>query len=272
MNQIIIVFIGLIVQVNQPWCLDNTAVLPYGDPTRGTEHVGTLQIPFAGVARTTGDTSQLVLNELGDTYNVDLKNVDVRLQGTKGRFSTMSKDLVEALPPLSKLTTGCKLKQAVRDRTATDRLASFVDFRGGRREPDTYLPKKISFGAAFSERCTVCSVRYVGDLKGNTGVLEFRRAGEDTPFMTVEVKADTEVTVKNTPKDPNTTSRHFDLVYDIYEGCTSIAHPAIGTEKCNLRQCETHRGCPAGTPIAPTSLAGNPTAPGEDCTGGSHGG
>lgn len=272
MNQIIIVFIGLIVQVNQPWCLDNTAVLPYGDPARGTEHVGTLQIPFAGVVRTTGDTGKLMPNEARDTYTVDLKNVDVRLQGTRGRFSTMSKGLVEALPPLSKLTTGCKLKKAVRDRTATDRLASFVDFRGGRREPDTYLPKKLSLGPAFSERCTVCSVRYIGDLKSNTAVFEFRHAGEKAPFMTVEVRAETEVTVRNMPV--NATTGHFSLVYDIYEGCTSIAHPAISTEKCNLRQCEAHQGCPTtGGPKAPTTLAGEgPTAPGEDCTGGSHGG
>src|SRR5262249_22488378 len=154
---------------------------------------------------------------------------------TRGRFSTMSKELVESLPSLRKLTTGCRLRQEVRNRTLKE--ASFIDYRGGRREPDLYLPMKLKFGDAFSERCTGCSVRYVGDLQGTTASFELTHTGEHQPFMTITVKADAEVIVRNRPENPSANMQHFSLVYDIYKDCKNITLPPPPLQKCNRRNC-----------------------------------
>jgi hypothetical protein len=256
--KIYIIFIGLIVQVNQPWSLDNTAVLPYGHDA--TAHTPTIEIPYTSIVNPTAEMKNALVNGY---YVVNLKGMDVRVEGIRGMFSTMSKELVDALVPLKKVTTGCRLRREVRDRTLTDtKLASFIDYRGGWREPDLYLPKKLTFpNTDIINRCIVCSVKYTGTLRGDTATLAFKRAGDKEPSMRIQVKAGAEVIVRNRPKNPAT--KHFMHVFDIYEGCKTTQVPQPPADECNLPNCrDTSRG----------TGPGHATAPGEDCTGGSHGG
>jgi len=254
--KIFIIFIGLIVHVNQPWSLDNTAVLPYGHDA--TAHTPTIEIPYTSILNPTPEMQNGLVNGY---YVVNLQGIDVRVEGVRGMFSTMSKELEDALVPLKKVATGCKLRREVRDRTLTDtKLASFIDYRGGQREPDLYLPKKLTFSNTdINNRCIVCSIKYTGTLRGDTATFAFKRAGDKEPFKRIQVKAGANVIVRNRPNNPNT--RHFMHVFDIYEGCKTVTLPQPPAEPCTLPNCETeHRG------------TGNAPAPGEDCTGGYHGG
>lgn len=237
--RIAIIFIGLIVQVNQPMSFDNTAVLIAAD-----EHVQRLVIPWQSVMNP--DDWLNKQPRVGPDVEIDLAGATVRVKGTRGVFSDLKDTFTNGSPSLHTISPGCELRDEVKDRKIIPgELAAYVDFRGGEVMPESYLPKKLSFtGRDEDARCAVCRARYEADLRGDHVTLVFKKkikkedGSEDVEKHEIEVaggppKAVPEIRVTNRPTSP--IARHFTSAYNIYVGkcAASQVHPLVTEHKCD---------------------------------------
>jgi hypothetical protein len=257
LTKIIIVFIGLIVQVNQPGLL-NTAVLPSGERSsshhgdgKAHPHTAALEIRYADIEE---PHPSLKPNQYGYSI-ISLKGVQMEVEGTRGWFSRMSRELQDSLPPLRKLDPSCELRQEVIDRSPTRELQAFVDFRGGRRRVEDYLPRTLTISAIeWNDRCMACGVAYESDLRGEFATLKLK--GHDV-IREIRLKPGAKIFVKNMPANPK--ERHFDLLYEVYKDCSRKPVPVPQQNDCTK---------PNRCGVQETLVTGGPTAPGADCTGG----
>lgn len=232
---IAIIFVGLIVQVNQPWSLDNTAVLP-----NAPGHKAELVIPKSALA-VDGEIGQVPHTEVNGHIVIDLKNVDVRVRGTRGMFNRRTREYKEAVPSLKRVG-GCRgLHEAVRrrdqngkrDENGNPEIASFIDIRGGRMVPHTYGEKRLTFdGTDFQNRCAACSVMYEAELRDPTALLVFR-VGNNDP-VDVHLRKGSEILVRNIPNEP--TDGHFHHALGVFRECRSPQAPGP-TLPCRRPAC-----------------------------------
>lgn len=262
--KIAIIFIGLIVQVNQPMSFDNTAVL-----LGAAEHEPKLVIPLQSII----DPDKWLQNQPknGSDVEIDLQGATVRVKGTRGVFSDLKDAFTEGSPALRSLVPSCELRDEVRNRQIVPgKLAAYVDFRGGAVLPEAYLPKKLSFtGKKEDGRCTVCRVRYEADLRGDHVTLVYKKkfkkpdGTEDVERHEIHVAGGRpeeaggvpHISVINRP--PHAIARHFDLAFNIYVG------------KCgdsgNFRPLVTESDCTEPKVCEAIPYAGL-ADPGDDCT------
>ena len=236
---LVIIFVGVIVHVNQPWSFDNTAVLPHVP-----SHKAELVIPKKDLANPAelDFIPHRVTNK--DQVVIDLEGMDVRVKGTRGIFNRRTEDYKKAVPVLAK-TGGCrKLHRAVRDREQgrSGALASgsFVDIRGGRMVPHRYAPDRVSFhGTDFQNRCAACSVKYEAELRGDTALLVFRigetRGESEAAVQKLHLKKGAQITVANIPTQP--VDAHFEHSYEVFEQCRARLNPGTSTP-CGKPECE----------------------------------
>jgi hypothetical protein len=231
-----IIFVGLIVQVNQPWSLDNTAVLPNVD-----DHTAEMVIQLNDLA-----VPQEVLQVGGQAANnntvvVPLKGVDVRVRGTKGMFNRRTREYRESVPSLKRVGQCRTLQEQVRNREQSEALAGagFVDIRGGRMVPHSFAPARMSFqGTDFQNRCAACSVMYEASIRGETALLEFRitpeqHAGKAPPYE-VHLKKGAELLVRNAPN--KYVPPHFEHTYKVFQDCGKKQAPGA-TLPCRKPNC-----------------------------------
>lgn len=231
---IAIVFVGLIIQVNQPWSFDNTAVLPYLDT-----HKAEMVIE----ARALQDAAPLMaipsvtVNDDGQVI-IPLKNVDVRLRGTRGMFNRRNREYQESIPSLRKLGGCGRLRDEIRNRNQgsdAEKFVSFIDLRGGRMVPHSYLEKKLKFADTdFVDRCAACSILYEAAFRRDTATLLFTY-GSNQPIP-VTVNKGAEILVRNVPTEE--VDDHFIHNYVIYETCPGFKLP-VRTTPCRKPQCES---------------------------------
>lgn len=251
-----IVFIGLIVQVNQPWSFDNTAVLPYAHG-----HVAELVVPASALADQ-GEVQNAFreARRVGDYFIIPLAGLDVRVTGTRGIFNKRSREYQRATPSLTKVGRCSGLRPEILRRTQTDKLASFVDVRGGRMVPHTYLACRLSFdGSDYDDRCSVCSTRYEASLRGQYATLVFTSMSS---VRKVRVLKGSELRVRNVVSE-ETAGPHFRHVYDLYEKCETPLTP-IDTGRCSKEICDFATAYPENPPL---SYGEGPAYPSTaDCT------
>ncbi len=258
--KIIIIFIGLIVQVNQPMSLANTAVLVAAE-----HHQPTLVIPFDSIIN---PDDWVVRQKKGSDAEIDLTGATIRVRGTRGIFSDVKDEFMEGSPSLRSLAPTCKLRPEVRKRQVVPgELAAYVDFRGGRVMPEAYLPKMLSFEGR-EPRCAICRMRYEADLRGDHVTLVYKKKSLDNNGKEVvethEIKvaggrsdAVPEIKVVNRP--PHVVARHFDKAYNIYVG--KCANHQVRPAVTDL-PCTEPKKCGPFPPRADILLAD----PGDDCT------
>jgi hypothetical protein len=252
MKTITIIFIGMIIHVNQPWSFDNTAVLPYEK-----DHVAELRIPVGAVVEP-DEWIKKKLNRSGDTYVIALPGLDVRVKGTRGVFSRKRDDFMAAVPSLRKIAPKCgKLRPEVVDRKqVAEKLASYIDYRGGRVMPHTFLPLMLFFSGVGNEwkteHCVVCEVLYKAKLRHDEALLVIKGDGEP---KRVHIAGDSTLEVHNLPKDGG--DGHFIHHYNVFKPCEDAKLPSTGGK------------CKSGTICAQAMIdddGDDAPAPGEDCT------
>lgn len=262
--KIAIIFIGFIVQVNQPMSFDNTAVL-----VDAPEHQARLIIPMQSIIDPDEWLKKQPMN--GPNVEIDLDGATVRVQGTRGILSGLHDEFTNASLGLSRIAPGCKLRPEVRNRQIVPgELSAYVDFRGGEVMPDSYLPTKLSFTKNEKDaKCTVCRVRYEATLHGAFATIVFKKTiqkpngsvGEETHEIRFagrqpdDARGVPEITVSNMP--PHVMKHHFEKAFNIYVGqCASDAiHPIVTDQPCNESKL-----CPK-LPKPPGEAE-----PGDDCT------
>ena len=268
--KIAIIFVGLIVQVNQPMSFDNTAVL-----IEAPEHLARLIIPLQSVIDPDEWLKQQPVK--GPNVEIDLKGATVRVQGTRGVFSDLKKEFKTASLGLGTVAPGCKLRAEVRNRQIVcGELSAYVDFRGGEVVPDSYLPRKLSFtGDAKDGQCTVCRSRYEASLRGDSATLVFKKRVPKSDGSVVEETHEIriagrqprdrrgipEIVVSNKPPTPM--PHHFASTFNIYSGECALTplHPIVA-EKCD----EAKICLLTSIPLDPEHGPGMPADPGDDCT------
>lgn len=261
--KIAIIFIGLIVQVNQPMSLDNTMVLIAAD-----HHNPRLVIPFDSIVN---PNEWLEKKRNGPNVEIDLTGATVRVKRTRGIFSDVKKAFFDGSPSLRTLAPTCRLRREVRNRQPVPgELAAYVDFRGGLILPAAYLPLQLSFTADEKDAfCAVCRVRYEADLRGDHATLIYKKkvvtaAGVEV-VDTHEIKVAggraenggvPEIQVINRPE--HAVPRHSQLAFNIYVGkCGSEIRPTVTDLPCITDQlCNT----------AATEGTTAEAEPGDDCT------
>ncbi len=217
---VVIVFVGLMVQVNQPWSWDNTAVLPYAD-----KHKAELVLPTAALVDPREISEEFKdYRQVNGYFLIPLQGYDVRLKGTRGMFNRRGQDYIDATTPLSRVGGCGRLLSDIRKRNQTEQIASFFDLRGGRMVPDTYLKQRISFdGTEFRNRCAVCSIRYEATIRGEEAVLVF--TSMYGAVRRVRIRRGAQLVVRNVPNDKDSTGDHFQHLYSIYETCVDKLSP-----------------------------------------------
>jgi hypothetical protein len=159
------------------------------------------------------------------------------------------------------------LRDEVRARQIVpDKLAAYVDFRGGRVMPEAYLPRQLSFtGDVGDARCAVCRMRYEADLRGDHVTLVYKKktiqdGREVVETHRIRVKGGRpggpvpQITVSNRP--PTAMIGHSDHAFNIYTDDCKPVHPRplVTPFPCaELSLCPR----PDGTGVA---------EPGDDCT------
>lgn len=233
-----IIFFGLIIHVNQPWSLDNTAVLPDDD-----HHTAVMWIPKAAVTKPAPEWIEKWCKS--DPCVIPLKNFDVRVKGTRGRFSTMSPELIAALPPLRTLAPDCRgLRVEVLDRIPGEMLlGSFIDYRGGKRDVAEHFRFEATFpGSPWEKsRCLACKVSYVAELKEGTATLVFtnKKTGD---IDRVKIDGDNTIEVRHLPGQYEKT--HFGLHYRVFEPekpdepCVGPAPFDVPEQPCDEPTCK----------------------------------
>jgi hypothetical protein len=212
MKTLVVIFFGLVSHVNQPWSLDNTAVLP---AVHG--HAAEMRVPMSAVIDPDPWLSQFRRQTM---YVIPLEGMTVRIRNTRGMFSDKRPEFFSSVPRLKKLAPGCKLSQAVRRRNQSDHLAAFVDYRGGRLTTESfYAQKLILAGGDPTGTCVACKVRYEADLHDGEAQLIFARGNER---HTVRVAGGSTLNVDNILRgDANPAESHFGAAFSIFEGCAS---------------------------------------------------
>jgi hypothetical protein len=256
MKTITIIFMGLIAHVNQPWSLNNTAVIP-----NAPGHRAEMKIPKGAMLNQDDPWFKQKLNQ--ETYVIPLQGIKVRVNKTRGVFSGLTPELIAAMPPLKTLAPLCKLKDEVRKRTTTSNLASFIDYRGGRLSPDTYFSEKLVIEDTpwKNGRCVVCRIRYEADLSGNEGEIVFTQA--DGTKHVARIATNSVLEVENTPvagegmnaHDAAAAAEgqsHFQEHYSIFKPCNR-PKGLRSEEKCDKKEI-----CPFTAGLAPVPFA--------DCT------
>ena len=221
--KIFILFAGLIAQVNLPWTLDNTAVLP-----DAPDHVAFMRIPYGSIA----DPDDWVKSyKQGNDVLIPLKGLVVQVKGTRGVFSGLKSEYVAASVPMHDLAPHCKLRDEVKMRKVVPgELAAYIDYRGGHMYPDTYLKKMLYFKVAGNgewtkERCAVCQVHYEAELRGTEARLVITKTDWTTGKIMKEeirVAGGTHILVSNRSAS---TDSHYGHLYKIYRSCSSCERP-----------------------------------------------
>jgi hypothetical protein len=258
--KIAIIFIGLIVQVNQPWSLDNTAVL-----IAATQHEPRLVIPFQSII---DPDDWLQKQRNGPNVEIDLTDATVRVKKTRGVFCDVKDDFIKGSPSLRRLAPSCKLRSEVRKRQpVSGELAAYVDFRGGRVMPEAYLPQQLSFKEDKKDPfCAVCRARYEADLRGDSATLVYKKKTRNAAG--VEIVETHEINVSGGRSDQGSipeiqvinrpthfVARHFERAFNIYIGkCGSEIRPTVTDSPCTESQLCKPEG------------ATDPADPGDDCT------
>lgn len=254
MNTITIIFIGLIIHVNQPWSFDNTAVLPYQK-----DHRAVLKIPKDAVE----SPSRWLKEELeGDTYEIELDGLNVRVEGTRGVFANKDRRFMESVPSLRSIAPKCaRMRPEVVDRTRVSKeITSYVDYRGGKMTTtSSYLPWKLAFprsaGAAWrKERCVACEVQYRAHLKNDEALLVI--SGGSDGEQKVRLKGNPVIEVSNMPKYDGD---HFIHHYNIFESNCAVL-PAVTEKRC-LPESEV-----CNRAVRKRTDDDSAPAPGVDCT------
>ena len=236
MKTLVVIFFGLMVHVNQPFSLDNTVVIPYVEYHRPKLRIpDTAVVNFGDYAWVTG------FPNVDHFYVVPLTNLKFRIGNTRGLFSDVRQNFVDAAPPLHTLVPGCQLRDEVRARKfVPSDLVSFVDYRGGRITPESYFTDhKVSFPSTTTEwkypRCVVCTTRYEAVLSSDNADLFFE--DDQGKKYVVRIAGNSALEVTNLP-DQSTNTNHFDRHYSIFKpGCTPAPVKLDG-------QCTNTPGCP----------------------------
>jgi hypothetical protein len=232
LKTLVIIFFGMMVHVNQPWSLDNTVVIP-----RATNHHPELRIPKDAVPSPAGWMAGFLVDN--KVYVISLDGAKVRVRNTRGMFSNKRPNFVQHVPPLRTLAPKCKLSDDVRSRTITADLRAYIDYRGGRVEPDSWFMDTLKFaGTPWKDgRCVTCSTRYEADLDGNFAELELELPQFPGKVLKAQVTGNSELLVSNLP-NPSVPFGHFNHHYFIYkDGCTGVM-PTKGP------RCTNTPGCP----------------------------
>lgn len=260
---ILIIFVGLIAQVNQPWSFDNTAVIPVAEG-----HIPTMSIPLHSVIGPDKWVTDHAAD--GSTVVINLMHVKVRVTGTRGIFSDLMYDYVYGSVPVGTIAPTCKLRKEVRNREYAEDIAAYIDYRGGHMMPESYLRYQLSFeNTAWSiPRCAVCTAAYKAELRGDSATLLITELEEPRPsnheprtpsasaIHTIKIAPGTEVIVRNLP-ERTVKGGHFHALLNIYEGHCSespepTVHLALPCQNTNVCTSQTfHHGLPD---------------PGDDCT------
>lgn len=249
--RIAIIFIGLIVQVNQPMSFDNTAVL-----IGAAEHQPRLVIPWQSVMNP-DDPWLSKQPRVGSDVEIDLTGATVRVKGTRGVFSDLKDTFTDGSPSLRRISPGCELRDEVKNRQIVPgELAAYVDFRGGEVMPESYLPKKIIFtGKEKNSHCAVCRARYEADLRGDHAILIYKKKVQipdcKTPPCETEEKHEIQVAggprnaipeIRVSNRSSSSMARHFTKAYNIYVGkcASSQKSPTVTPDKCDEpKKCPT---------------------------------
>lgn len=216
--ELTIIFIGLIMHVNQPGSLDNTAVLPYAP-----HHEAKMVIPYAAIEGPVDPEWDSITCDT-EECTVELAGYTVTVGGTKGVFSRMSADLVDAMPSITILAPKCGgLRAEVRNRRrGANEFTAFIDYRGGRRRLVSTFNEKASFPSKPPwdvERCLACEVAYESDLEGDYATLSFA-SHEHGGVRQLLIKRGWTLRVEHLyedgTQDPDKPS-HFGYYYRIFE-------------------------------------------------------
>lgn len=252
---ITIIFFGLIVHVNQPLSLANTAVLPYAP-----YHAQILHVP----ARALDDPNDSLIKDQqittydanADEYLINLNGFAVEVEGTRGIFSDLKQELVDSEPPLQKLAPTCRLRTEVRNRTyVANDLVAYIDYRGGRLTPLNYYWNQLKFPDSSDQTlkngiCVNCKVQYEADLRGNTATLEFTDPNGKKHDLVI--KGNSRLTVTNLLDPKQKPMNHFDYHYKVLTNCDPV---------------HGYRGNPCGKEYCPEGTRnGDSPFPDADCT------
>jgi hypothetical protein len=234
---ITIIFFGLIVHVNQPLSLANTAVLPYAP-----YHTAILHVPASALV----DPNDSLIKDQQITkydaneqeYLINLNGFSVQVEGTRGIFSGLKQELVDSEPPLHKLAPTCRLRTEVRNRTyVANDLVAYIDYRGGRLTPLNYYRDQLKFPDSSDVTlkngiCVNCKVKYEADLRDNTATLGFTDAnGKEHDLV---IKGNSTLTVTNLLQWRQRMN-HFDYHYKVLTNCDPVhAEPGdlCGKDSC----------------------------------------
>ena len=258
--KIFITIMGLIVQVNQPWSFDNTLVL-----IEAPGHQPRLSVPISAVMNP--NDAWVKANTNGDTLTIDLTGATVRVKGTRGVFSDLTDDFMNSSPRMATIAPGCQLRPEVRRREILKgEIAAYVDFRGGKVEPDKYLKDQLSFNGGPAA-CAVCTVRYSADLRGDHVTLVYKKATETHEVLvrggdSADAAQVPQIAITNVPPAAadaagTTPPSHFRSEFNIY------------VDRCVAKQIVPAKGARCDKPVCPETVAQgsvNVAMPGYDCT------
>jgi len=262
MKTIAIIFVGLIIRVNQPWSFDNTAVLP---DVMG--HTADLVIPIDSIIEPAPWVKKLMVQGAQDVV-IPLQGRDVRVKGTRGIFSNFTKDYMATVPPLRSIAPSCgkPLSEVKKRLFVSNVLGSFIDFRGGTIEPYAFLQHTLRFEngpgawAAPNGQCTSCAVRYKADLRNDEATLVVKE--QDGSAREIRIRGGAELKVRNLPNNPQ--DPHFHGHYSIYSQSkctqsTGLIPTVVRTVNCQRTECTS-------AVLAARVPAVVPAAPGDDCS------
>lgn len=236
-----IIFIGLIIHVNQPFSFDNTAVLP-----STPHHVAKMIVRREDIANPRDAWVMSVCKV--DPCEIYLAGYTVTVTGTKGTFSRMSQHLIDAMPSVTTLAPKCGgLRDEVRDRRpGANEFAAFIEYRGGRRRLVETFRLKASFLAEppwDGRRCLACAVAYEAETEDAYATLSFHSHAHGG-VTELHVKQGKTITVENldrhvTPPGQPPPPNHFGYYYRIFErtNCEQPL-PQISEEECTTPYCE----------------------------------
>ena len=263
MKTLVIIFFGLVTHVNQPWSLDNTAVLPAAHG-----HAAEMSIPKSAVIDPQPWLSQF---ERQTAYVIPLQGMNVRVKNTRGMFSDKRPEFFASVPRLKKLAPGLKLSRAVRRRLGSEQLSAFVNYRGGRLTTESFYAQKLILGSGDSSgTCVACKVRYEADLRDGEAQLVFIRGTEQN---LVRIAGGSKLDVNNIlTADAIPSESHLGSVFSIFDGGSSReferGDACDQSPLCDgLEELEAFEAAMAvEAPLVEGQSVGPAPFPGPDCT------
>jgi hypothetical protein len=248
-KEIIILFAGLIVHVNQPGAFDfnNTAVLP-----RSGNHAAVLLVEEASLANTSVNWNHLqlplpvdhhlaiansVFNTTAPVLEMPLDQVRIRVDGTRGMFSKQEADFQRSVPSLKTQQPNCQLRDEVKNRQfviADDgdnvpAFAAFIDYRGGTRKLKWPCSSKLAFpNSRWSRpRCVACVTEYRAAIDGNYVTLHVEDVKNNTTYE-VKVKGRSTILIANVPPPMSAMAEsHIPLHFAVVKNC-AVPEAEIG--------------------------------------------